>query len=65
VVVGMSSTDSGWIFRLAGTDWVRVPDSFDMLRSWPGGDVMMPEDAVRRLDRQMRDEADLARRRAA
>jgi hypothetical protein len=65
VVVGMSNTESAWIFRFAGTDWVRVPDSFDTLRSWPGGDVLMPEDTVRRLDRQMRDEADHAHRRSA
>jgi hypothetical protein len=54
----MSNTESERAFRLAGTDWVRVPDSFDTLRSWPGGDVVMSEDVVRRLDRQMRDEAD-------
>jgi hypothetical protein len=64
-MVGMSNTDSERIFRLAGTDWVRVPDSFGMLRSWPAGDVLMSEDAVRHLDRLLRDEADYAHARSA
>jgi hypothetical protein len=61
----MSYSDSERVIRLAGTDWVRVSDSFDTLRSWPGGDVLMSEDTVRRLDRQMWDEADHARTRSA
>ena len=61
----MSNTESELIFRLAGTDWVRAPDSFDTLRSWPRGDVLMSEDTVRRLDRQMRDEAEHAHARSA
>jgi hypothetical protein len=61
----MSNTESERIFRLAGTDWVRVPDSFDTLRSWPRGDVLMSEETVRRLDRQMRDEAEHAHARSA
>jgi hypothetical protein len=65
VMVGMSDTEGAWVLRLAGTDWVRAPDSFDMLRSWPRGDVLMPEDAVRRLDHQMWDEADHVHRRSA
>ena len=61
----MSNTDSERIFRLAGTDWVRVPGSFDTLRSWPGGDLLMTEDTVRRLDRQLWDEADRTHARSA